>query len=211
MKNTLLIVACIALNYSAVAQTSNEIFNQKKTQRQYLIEQVAALKVYAGYLKKGYNVAKDGIGTIRRIGDGEYSLHQDFIGSMKAVSPAVRKNARLTDILAMQIKILTTFSSLPKTSGLQAADLEYVASVKRRVVTDLEGYLDELIDLTTPAAYQMNEEHRIERLSELHAHVMDTFQFCGSFAADVRMLGASRIKEQHSVNQLNQAYENEKK
>ncbi len=211
MRNTLFIVACIALNFSAVAQTSNEIFNQKKTQRQYLIEQVAALKIYAGYLKKGYNVAKDGIGTIRRIGDGEYSLHQDFIGSMKAISPAVRKNARFAEILAMQIKILSTFSSLPKTPGLQAADLEYVASVKRHVVTDLERYLDQLILLTTPATYQMDEEHRIERLNELHANVMDTFQFCGSFATDVRMLGASRIKEQHSINQLNQAYENEKK
>ncbi len=211
MKNTLFIMGCIALNLSASAQTSNEIFNQKKTQRQYLIEQMAALKVYAGYMKKGYNIAKDGISTIQRIGNGEFSLHKDFIGSMIAISPAVRKNARFAEILAMQFKILTTFSSLPKTSGLQAADVEYVASVKRRVVTDLEGYLDQLILLTTPAAYQMDEEHRIERLNELHANVMDTFQFCGSFSADVRILGASRIKEQHSVNQLNQAYENEKK
>ncbi len=211
MKNTLFIIGCIALNLSVSAQTSNEIFNQKKTQRQYLIEQMAALKVYAGYMKKGYNIAKDGMSSIQRIGNGEFSLHKDFIGSMKAISPAVRKNARFAEILAMQIKILTTFSSLPKTSGLQAADLEYVASVKRRVVADLEEYLDQLILLTTPATYQMDEEHRIERLNELHASVMDTFQFCGSFAADVRMLGASRIKEQYSVNQLNQAYENEKK
>ena len=178
MKNTLFIIGCIALNLSVSAQTSNEIFNQKKTQRQYLIEQMAALKVYAGYMKKGYNIAKDGMSSIQRIGNGEFSLHKDFIGSMKAISPAVRKNARFAEILAMQIKILTTFSSLPKTSGLQAADLEYVASVKRRVVADLEEYLDQLILLTTPATYQMDEEHRIERLNELHASVMDTFQFC---------------------------------
>jgi hypothetical protein len=36
----------------STAQTWSEWFSQKKTQKKYLLEQVAALKIYAGYLKK---------------------------------------------------------------------------------------------------------------------------------------------------------------
>lgn len=194
----------------AVAQTAGEIFNQKKTQRRYLVEQLAALKVYSGYLKRGYTVARDGIGTIRSITDGEFTLHRDFLGSLKTISPAVKRNAKLSEILVMQIEVLATFSNLRKTKGLQPNDLEYVSEVKRRVVNDLEGYLDDLISLTTPSAYQMEDEERIARLNSLHANVLSTYQFSGSFAADVRMLGANRIKEQKSIYQLNQAYENDK-
>lgn len=211
MKNTLYIVACILVNLSATAQTSNEIFDQKKTQRRYMVEQLAALKVYAGYLKKGYTVARDGIGTVRKISDGEFSLHRDFIGSLKTISPVVRRNAKLAEILTMQVEILTTFSTLRKTPGLQATDLNYVLEVKKRVVDDLDEFLDELIKVTTPAAYQMEDEDRIARINTLHAKVVDAYQFSGSFAADVRTLGASRLKEQHSINQINQAYGNDKR
>ncbi|WP_340378779.1 hypothetical protein [Daejeonella sp.] len=199
------------MSNGAFAQTGDEIFNQNKTQRRYLIEQLAALKVYAGYLKKGYTVARDGIGTIRNISNGEFSLHRDFLGSLKAISPTVRRNPKLFEILTMQLEIIAIFSSLRKTQGLQAIDLEYVAEVKRRVVSDLDGYLDDLISLTTPTAYQMEDEERIARLNALHANVLDTFQFSGSFAADARTLGANRLKEQHSINQIKQAYENDRK
>lgn len=193
---------------NAVAQTSAEIFNQKKTQRQYLVEQLAALKVYGGYLKKGYTIARDGIGTIRKIGNREFSLHRDFLGSLKTISPTLRRNTKLTEILTMQVEVLATFTKLGKTEGLQATDVAYVSEVKRRVVADLEGYLDDLINLMKPSAYQMVDEERIVRLNFLYNNMLSTYQFSGSFAADVRMLGANRVKEQHSINQLNRTYEN---
>ena len=43
------------------AQTWAEWFQQKQTQKKYLIEQIAALQVYLGYAKKGYDIASKGI------------------------------------------------------------------------------------------------------------------------------------------------------
>lgn len=77
-------------------------------------------------------------------------------------------------------------------------------------MNDLEGFLDDLISLTTPSAYEMVDEERIARLNSLHANVLSTYQFSGSFAADVKILGANRVKEQQSINHLNRAYENDK-
>lgn len=49
----------------AEAQTFDEWFRQKKTQKKYLVQQIAALKVYLGYLKEGYEIAQKGMGYSR--------------------------------------------------------------------------------------------------------------------------------------------------
>ena len=51
-------IACIILSTNiGHSQKWDEWFKQKKTQKKYLIQQIAALKVYLGYLKEGYDIA----------------------------------------------------------------------------------------------------------------------------------------------------------
>lgn len=39
------------------AQTWDEWFNQKSTQKKYLLQQIAAFEAYLSYAKKGYDIA----------------------------------------------------------------------------------------------------------------------------------------------------------
>lgn len=67
MRKFLLIVM---ISFSACwvkAQTFNEWFKQKKTQIQYLIDQIAALQVYSQSLQKGYDIADAGLKFIHGI------------------------------------------------------------------------------------------------------------------------------------------------
>ncbi len=64
MKTILLVIATVLLFQSANAQTWDEWFKQKKTQKKYLVQQIAALRVYLDYLKKGYTVVHNGLNTI---------------------------------------------------------------------------------------------------------------------------------------------------
>ena len=41
------------------AQTFAEWFRQSATQKKYLLQQIAALQVYIGYVQKGYSIAKE--------------------------------------------------------------------------------------------------------------------------------------------------------
>jgi hypothetical protein len=84
-----IIMLCSMSCYTSIAQTPNwnEWFRQKKTQLKYLAEQIAALKVYLEYLKKGYDVAQKGLSTIELIKSGSFSLHKDYFNSLKQVSP----------------------------------------------------------------------------------------------------------------------------
>lgn len=59
------------------AQNIEEITQQKATQRKYLLEQIAAYRLYAGYLKKGYEIAQQGLSLVHTIqhkkqGDDEH-------------------------------------------------------------------------------------------------------------------------------------------
>jgi len=66
------------------AQTFSEWFRQKKTQKKYLLQQIAALQVYIGYAQKGYRIAKEGLTTIGGFTKGEFDLHSDFINSLSS-------------------------------------------------------------------------------------------------------------------------------
>ena len=94
------------------AQTWSEWFKQKKTQKKYLLQQIAALEVYAGYLKKGYKIFDGGLSAIRDITHGEFNLHNAFISSLKQVSPEIRKDARIAEIIALQVSIMKAFERI---------------------------------------------------------------------------------------------------
>ena len=64
------------------AQTSSEWFRQKATQKKYLLQQIAALQVYSGYLSKGYSIAKNGLNTIKNIKNGDLLQHSNYFTSL---------------------------------------------------------------------------------------------------------------------------------
>ena len=61
---TVMTVAASALATTVRAQTFAEWFQQKSTQKKYLLQQIAALQVYAAYYKAGNNIAHNGLGSI---------------------------------------------------------------------------------------------------------------------------------------------------
>ena len=61
MKKQFLIILFAVVSTSVKAQTFAEWFQQGATQKKYLLQQIAALQVYIGYVQKGYSIAKKGL------------------------------------------------------------------------------------------------------------------------------------------------------
>ena len=112
MKQIMLIIVAFTFSASSQAQTRSEWTRQKKTQIRYLLEQIVAFQAYTGYLKKGYSIAGKGLSNIQHSKDGEWSLHKDFFGSLKAVNPSVKSYAKVADVIDMQIKIIKRSKAL---------------------------------------------------------------------------------------------------
>ena len=194
---------------SAFGQTWGEFFNQKKTQKKYLLEQLVALKMYAGYLKKGYDIVGSGIGTVRDIKNGEFSLHSTFFSSLKSVNPAIRKNAKVASIISLQVSIIKAFKNIGDNDELKLSDNQYILGIKDKVTDDCLNDMEELLLLITSGKLEMGDDERLERLDSIYERMRDKAAFAQSFTGEVNLLINQRKNEQKSIDHLREIYGND--
>jgi len=193
----------------SAGQTFGEFFNQKKTQKRYLLEQIAALQVYLGYAKKGYELVGSGLRTVKDLSNGEFSLHSAFISSLSAVSPFVRDQVKVAQILACQLEVLKGFNGIRSDGGLlSASNLMYVLAVRAKVFAECSADLQELILVITPGLVEMDDHERISRIDKLYVSMQDKATFTRAFCADVYGFSGSRKRAALGIDFLNHAYEN---
>lgn len=188
------------------AQTWSEWFKQKKTQKRYLLEQIAALKVYAGYLKKGYEIVDGGISTVRDITRGEFSLHNAFISSLKRVSPAIRNDVRVAEIIALQIGILGSFSEVKGSEYLSAEDMAYIRLVQGAVTLECFNDLEELLLVVTSGKLEMRDDERLERLSAIYENMLDKSAFARDFCGNIFSLLRQRRSGEQEIGNILRMY-----
>lgn len=198
---SLLLIPC-----SVKCQTWDEIFKQKETQKKYLIEQIAALKIYAGYLRKGYDIAGTGLQTIKDISTGEFNLHGSFISSLKTANPSIRNDVRVAGIIMFQLEIRNAFKSTREGDNLSASNTDYIESVRDKVVGECAGDLEELLLVVTSGKIEMTEGERVQRLEKIHESMRDKSAFTQSFCNKVNLLIRQREKEIRSINQMKHSY-----
>ncbi len=189
------------------AQTWDEVFNQKKTQIRYLGEQLIALKFYAGYLKKGYEVVGTGISAVKDIKSGEFNLHSTFIGSLKSVNPSIRGNAKIAEIIILQVAISKSFNAIKGNAYLPAADQEYISRVRKQVQEECGKNLEELLLVITSGKVEMKDDERLKRLDKIHTSMKDKSAFSQSFTGNVRMLIAQRQEAENETAKTKQLFD----
>lgn len=203
MKKILLFLLLVSAAGSLQAQTFAEWFQQKKTQKKYLLQQIAALQVYIGYAQKGYNIAKEGLTTIGGFTKGEFNLHTDYFNSLKSVNPEIKRYVKVAGIIALQIKIVQnynlTYRQINSSDAFSNDELAYIGRVFGRLLDDCDKTLDELITITTDSKLEMKDNERIDRIDKLYLDMQDKFTFSKSFSNDAKSLAASRLKEKTDV------------
>lgn len=199
----LFIVSGVSFSASvSQAQTYAEFFKQKKTQKKYLLQQIVALKVYAGYLKKGYQVVDGGLSTIRDITNGEFKLHDAFINSLKRVSPIIKNDVRIAEIISLQISILKAFGNLKGYDFLSAENLAYVGLVADAVSRECFGDLEELLLIITSDRLEMKVDERLARLDKVYGSMLDKSAFTQDFFSNAALLIHQRQADQKDLNDI---------
>jgi hypothetical protein len=182
------------------AQTFAEWFSQKKTQKKYLLQQIAALQVYSGYLKQGYKIANGGLGYITGSLKNEFSLHSAFYNQLKTVNPVVKNDPRVKEILIWQSDILKSVNDLDKERNLIAGERRYVGNVRQALLADCDEQITALQILLTNGKLEMSDDERISRLNHIHLAMQNNYRFIADFASRVKLYG---IQKQQEANNLN--------
>lgn len=191
---------------TAKGQTWDEMFSQKKTQIRYLGEQLVALKLYAGYVKKGYEVVSTGVSIVKNIKDGEFDLHNAFIASLSSVSPAIRSNAKIAEIIVLQLAISKSFNAINSNTHLSANDQEYISRVRMHVREECLKDLEELLLIVTSGKVEMKDDERLERLDKIYRNIKDKSAFTQSFTGNVRTLICQRRESEREANTTKKLY-----
>ena len=211
MRKIVMIMMCCMIGISAArAQTFAEWFRQKKTQRQYLIEQILALKVYGEYLQKGYGIARDGLSTVRNITDGEFRLHDLFFTSLRNVNPAIKKYGRIADIIDLQLRTVQTaqrqIGALKKSPVSRADQIAYVSEVYAKLLADCADVLEQLAMVITSGKMELRDDERLERIDTLYALSLDQYTFAESFGEEVLQLERYRIRQLDQIEGTRKLY-----
>jgi len=202
-----MILLLVSVSVSANAQTWDEFFRQKATQRKYLLQQIAALKVYADYLSKGYKIADKGLKTIKGFTKGEFDLHSDFFNSLKTVNPAIGNSKKIQEIFAWQVAILKDYNSLNRLSTRSNEDKEYFKSVREKILNECEHDIEEIMLVITSGKLEMKDDERIKRIDKLYERMKDKYQFTKAFLSKVKLLNLQREQEDRNIKATENLYQ----
>lgn len=196
-----LLVTCL-LFVDSHAQILGGFFSQKKENRKLLAQQIAALEVYKGYLKKGYDIASKGLNLINKIKNGDFNLHRDFFGALKIVSPRIKKYEKVTGLILLNVEAvaqLKKIGELSRTEGMAAWESQYIRQVIDHTLDLLAQTLDGLITVISDNQLQLKDDQRITRINELYQQAEEQYSFTRDFQATLQLLRVSKQKLHREV------------
>lgn len=203
MKKIVIILVLIFAGKFVSAQTFGEWFRQKATQKKYLIEQIAALELYGGVLKKGYEIGRDGLTLIGDLKNVDFNLHKDYFGSLASVNPEIKRYSKVAEILVMQLRILemnrSTMREIESVAEMDKSEKDYCRLVFGRVLEDCGQSMDKLINIAVSGKVVMKDNERLERIDWIYLEVVDIYSFSKIFSDEVIQLVGSKQAEQNEV------------
>lgn len=201
-----LIALCFSL--SAGAQTFAEWFSQKKTQKKYLLQQIAALQVYSGYLKTGYGIAKGGLGSIGSYMGNEFTLHGGYYTHLKTVNTVVKNNPQVKDIIRWQQDILEQTTAIKNQGGLTTNESHYTGKVCVALLNDCDARINDLEMILSDNKAEMSDEERFRQIARLHYAMQDNYRFAANFRTQLQIYLRNKQQERNDINTLKGLYGN---
>lgn len=210
MKSVFFLLVFVSVSMTLQAQTWDEWFRQKKTQIQYLTQQIAGLQVYSGYLNQGYKIAKSGLNKIGKIKDGEFSLHQSFIASLSKVNPHIQSDYRIAGIISLQLDISQQYHSCLKITTnnhlISNEEVQYIHLVLDELMSRCAREISDLISIINDNQLQLSDDERLKRIEVIYDDMKDKSQFSQSFTSDVNHLSINRQKVLYEVQTAKQMF-----
>jgi multidrug efflux pump subunit AcrB len=203
MKNVAVTILILFAFKVSSAQTFDEWFKQKKTQKRYLIEQIAAFKIYLGYVQKGYSITRKGLTTIGNIKEGDFNSHNDFFNSFKSVNPTIKNYSKVGDIIAFQVEIIQSYKSAYKyvqsISLYNPHEIDFIYRVYTNLVNNSSNDLDELITAITTNELEMKDDERLKRIDAIYTSMQDKYAFAKSFGDQAKVLAVQKAKDKNNI------------
>lgn len=200
---TKLLIGLLIFSSVIHAQNWQEWTQQKKTQRKYLVQQIAALQVYLGYAGEGYAIAAKGLTTIHKIKRGDFDLHDEFFSSFRQTKPAIASSAKLAAIISRQLQIISestkTIKAIDETDAFAPEEKAQGKKAFQNLLTSYIEVIVELVGLTTSRELSLKDDERLKRIHALHQDMESKAAFCFSYSTELGLLATQRLSEKMEI------------
>ncbi len=172
-----------------------------------MLQQISALRVYSGYLQKGYGIAKKGLAALSDLKNGELNLHTAFYNTLATVNPAVRNYAKVGEIMALSSKVIHEEEDAGQWLSQESFTPEessYIRRVFNRLQQDCEMQLELLASVLTDAELEMDDAERIAIIDRIHTEMTGNYTFAKSFAREAAMLARVRERDKKDIENARQ-------
>lgn len=190
------------------AQTFNEWFRQKKTQKKYLVQQIAALKTYLKYLKQGYRIVDKGLNIVGDIKDGNFHSHKTYFESLRDVNSVVANSGNISSLLFYEEMVIKHASKMRNeligNPLLTPDEIAYIQLVCDNLMRLSKENTENAENLLTSKRLEMKDDERIERLRALCLEAKDRFVFAREFYNGNHLMIMQREKEIRGIEKQKQ-------
>lgn len=206
MKTLLILWGLLGYINFLQAQTWEEWTQQRKTQTRYLLQQIAAFRIYTNYLYEGYELARKGQQVIKEIKEGDFHLHRDYFYSLKSVNPVIASSAKVVAILAVHKKIIhkahQAMKELSAIRHMRDAERACFQNVLNHLLEDCSGAIGQLQMIISSGTVNMNDAERIRWLDNLYTDILQKHILLQSFINDASILQVQRKNDQSNIGHL---------
>jgi len=191
----------------AKAQVST---GQDMQQLLYDIEKLTQFKAILSDMQQGYAILTQGYQQVKDLSQGNFNLHSIFLNGLLQVNPEVAKYARVADIVANEVSILSEYKKAYKqfqSSGTFSADeLDYLAKVYAQLTSAALNDVNDLANILTASKLRMSDDERLSAIDRIYASNSDKLSFLRDFNRRAGVLLLQRQQEQNEVNNLKTLY-----
>jgi hypothetical protein len=206
MKKLLLIILI------TIGGSSSKLSAQAEETEQLLlnVEKLAQLKQILSNLKKGYEIVSKGYNTIKNISEGNFNLHKKFLDGLLEVSPTVRKNRKVADIINYQLLIVkeykNAYSRFKKDGNFIPGEIDYLSKVYSNLFSQSLKNLDALATIITANKLRMSDDERLKAIDDIYNSMLDKLTFLRHFNNNTTLLAIQRARERKDVSTAHKIY-----
>jgi len=173
-------------------------------------EKLASMKATLQDMYQGYEELKRGYTRIRDIVKDNFNLHAAFLDALWVMSPAVRGDPRLEEIINTEYRIVMAYKAATGRIGTQpvwtAAELGYITGAFSSLLQRSMSAVEELTMISTDNELRMSDAQRLAALGRIDSEVQEELAFLERFDAELSIEAARRGQESNDVNTLKSIY-----
>ena len=162
------------------------------------VEKLAQFKQILNDMKKVYDILNGGYNVVKDISKGNFSLHKTFLDGLMAVSPAVKKYRRVSDIINLQIRLVKDYKSALKRFRLDKNfnddELAYIGRIYTKLFDQSLTNIDNLTMVVTANKLRMSDDERLEAIDKIYDDMQDKVSFLQNFNKETSLLSLQRAK-----------------